>query len=86
MIRLLYHQKQVFGTIIIAKYRILRKVGETVIHFAPCLLYFSKYYPGMLLNEFLKSRTVHSVSNEPIINFSDLWRLQKWNLQMKNCC
>jgi hypothetical protein len=86
MIRLLYHQKQVFGMIIIAKYQILRKVGETVNCINRRLLHFSKYYPEMLLNEFLKSRTVHSVSNEPIINFSDLWRLQKWNLQMKNCC
>jgi hypothetical protein len=85
MIRLLYHQKQVFGMITVAKYQISRKVGETV-NCIRRLLHFSKYYPVMILNEFLKSRTVHSVSNEPIINFSDLWRSQKWNLQMKNCC
>ena len=65
MIRLLYHQKQVFGTIIIAKYQISRKVGETVNCINRRLLHFSKYYPIMLLNEFLKSRTVHSVLNEP---------------------
>jgi hypothetical protein len=85
MIKFLYTQKQAFEKIILAKYQELCKVGATAIHFNHRSLYFSTSSPIMILKTFLTGRTVHSLLNEYDFIFSDLWRLQKWNSQMKNC-